>query len=514
MRLCKYICLITKTLICRLPKPILYHYNMLFLKTATKFSLSVLFFSFCFLTSTKGQINYNYDQLSSNFYQVKKDSLKASFKCPDQFSKKETQKKFKDIWDGRTAFLFESIANNQFLVQPEMYKYVYELLQEIISGNKKFFTQAPFLLIDRNSSVNAYALGNNILAVNIGLLAFVETREELALVLAHELAHNSLRHPENSMIEKADLLTSEKYKNELEEISKSTYGKYSRLTKILEGYSFSRAKHNRYHEEEADSMAHVLLANSKMSYDPKIFLRLDSADFIYKKELKNNISDYFSKAGIQLDENWLKKAGRGLSTKKYNFKDLTLADSLKTHPDCIDRYKYLAAKLPANEKPKATPIPASIVNSANDCIVWWNIINNNLTAAMYRILLEKDKGNNLLFNESMTSVILNRLFNADKKFERFNAVNVEKKELISAKYFELQTLFEQVPREKLEIICDAELNKPFWQQTKADTQYLKSIFKNINFLYPVSPKDLKSLKTEFQKSYPNSPVRELVERIL
>jgi len=469
--------------------------------------------SFLIPKNTFAQNTFTYNELSSNFYLPKKDSLKASFKCPDQFSKKETQKKFKEIWESRTAYLFESIGNDQFLAHPQMYSYTYKLLQEIISGNKKLFPQAPFLLIDRSSSVNAYAMGNNILAVNIGLLAFVETREELALVLAHELAHNALRHPENSMIERAELLTSEKYKKELEEIGKSDYGKYSKLTKILEGYSFSRAKHNRYHEEEADSMAQVLLTNSKMAYDPKIFLRLDSADFTYKKDLQKNVSDYFTKAGITVDELWLKKGGRGLSTKKYNFKDLTLNDSLKTHPDCVDRYKFIVAKAQGT-KPSETLLPANMVNEANECIVWWNIINNNLTASMYRIFLEQDKGNNKAFYENMASLVLNRLYNADKKFERFNAVNVEKKELISSKYFDLQTLFEQIPREKLEMICSTELNKPFWQNANADTKSLKIILKTINFTDPVSPKEIKTLKIDFQKNYPGSPLRELVERIL
>ena len=459
------------------------------------------------------QNSSTYNALSSNFYLPKKDSLKASFKCPEQFPKKETQKKFKEIWESRTAYLFESIGNDQFLANPQMYKYVYTLLQEIISGNKKLFPQAPFLLIDRSSSVNAYAMGNNVLAVNIGLLAFVQTREELALVLAHELAHNALKHPENSMIERAELLTSEKYKTELEEIGKSDYGKYSKLTKVLEGYSFSRAKHNRYHEEEADSMAQVLLTNSKMAYDPKIFLRLDSADFTYKKDLQKNVSDYFTKAGIALDEGWLKKGGRGLSTKKYNFKDLALNDSLKTHPDCIDRYKFILSKT-AGVKASETPLPEGMVNDANECIIWWNIVNNNLTASMYRIFLEQDKGNNKVFYENMASLVLNRLYNADKKFERFNAVNVEKKELISSKYFDLQTLFEQIPREKLETICSIELNKPYWQDATADTRSLKIILKTINFTDPVSPKEIKTLKIDFQKNYPGSPLRELVEKIL
>lgn len=458
------------------------------------------------------QNSLSYNELSSNFYLVRKDSLKASFKCPDQFTKKETQKKFKEIWDSRTAYLFESIGNNQYVAQPTIYNYTYNILQEIINGNKKWFPQSTFLLIDRSSAVNAYAMGNNIIAVNMGLFAFVKTREELALVLAHELAHNALKHAENSMAERAELLTSEKYKTELEEISKSTYGKYSKLIKILEGYSYGSAKHNRYHESEADSLAQVFLANSKMAYDPKIFLRLDSADYTYKTDLQKNIVAYFEKNGITIDEAWTKKTTKGLSTRKYNFKELTLTDSLKTHPDCIDRYKFIATKAP-NSATTNTLLPTQIVNDANENIIWFNIINNNLTAALYRIFLEQDKGNNSIWYEEMTSLVLTKLYNADKKFERFNAVNVEKKELISSKYFELQTLFEQIPREKLVGICEAELNKPYWQNVKADAKALKTILKNNIYSESLNPKDATSIKDNFEKSYPSSLLRELVEKL-
>lgn len=47
--------------------------------------------------------------------------------------------------------------------------------------------------IDNDDAVNAYADGRNIV-INKGMLRFVQNDEELALVLAHELAHNAMGH--------------------------------------------------------------------------------------------------------------------------------------------------------------------------------------------------------------------------------------------------------------------------------------------------------------------------------
>ncbi len=47
----------------------------------------------------------------------------------------------------------------------------------------------------RGKEINAYADGENIV-VSTGMMAFIESDDELALVLSHEMAHNLLGHPD------------------------------------------------------------------------------------------------------------------------------------------------------------------------------------------------------------------------------------------------------------------------------------------------------------------------------
>ncbi|WP_315817595.1 M48 family metalloprotease [Paraflavitalea speifideaquila] len=197
--------------------------------------------------------------------------MKKAWVCPVLYKEKETQKKYKEIWDSRSSFLTDAIESNSYVHDKEVFSYVYGIVSQIANANRDRVPVAPFILLDRSSSVNAYALGNNILALNLGLITFSQSREELALVLAHEMSHNILAHPENAMKQRAELLTSEEYKNSLNAVLDSKYERLTRLKKILANYSFSRSKHQRYHESDADSLAIILLKKAEISFTATYF---------------------------------------------------------------------------------------------------------------------------------------------------------------------------------------------------------------------------------------------------
>ncbi|WP_255157337.1 M48 family metalloprotease [Ferruginibacter sp. HRS2-29] len=477
----------------------------------TKTSITAIFLITAYLYSPAQSAQPGrYNQLSKSSYSKQKDSLKKALVCPVLFKKKETQKKYKEFWDSRTDFITAAIDDNDFTREPAMYNYVSEILSELVSANREYIKSYPLLFIDRSPSVNAYAIGNNMVAVNMGLLSFSGYREEIALALAHELAHNILMHPENSMKERAELLTSDEYINDVKSVLDSKYGRYSKLKKIMEGYSFSHNRHTRYHEEEADSMATILLKNSKIAFAPGFFLRLDSADLVYKTPLKNGTKTYMSDLNINVEETWMRKGTKGLSNRNYSFSQGEISDSAKTHPDCKARYEKL---LPYATGNTLTPISASLKADVNKSIIWSLFVNSNLTSAFYRLLLEKDRGNFDAWHKVMAAYIMNGLFYADKKLSRFNVINIRSKEYISSNYYELQTMFEQFPRDRLESSCKECFNQPFWQQASADERSFRSLLAYLNFTGEQSASEIKSMRKEFQESYGQSLYLEFIEQI-
>jgi len=421
---------------------------------------------------------YTYQQLSKTYYAFQKDSLKKAWVCPDAFKNKATQKKYKEIWDSRTEFIAAAIEDQDFIFEPEVCNYIQSIVDQICNSNSKLISKKPFVLIDRSSAVNAYAIGGNVLAVNLGLIDFARTREEVALVIAHEMAHNLLNHIDNLMRERAEWLTSEEFKQSVNSVLDSKYERYSRLTKVLENYKFDRSRHQRYHESDADSFAVVLLKNSKIPFHAEFFLRLDSTDLQYKQALKQPLKNYFTGYDLPFEDGWTKQRSKGLSTRNYNFKDTTsINDSLKTHPDCPQRYEKTRPF--SDVVAKNTPVPGNIKYKVSKMIIWNIFDNAGLTACLYRILQQKDKG----VQDEWYVFMLNNVFNAlcyhSKELHRFLAIGIMPKELISADYYALQTMLEQMPQESLVQYCKVLHAGSFWSSRPEDEKALRALMYTI-----------------------------------
>jgi Zn-dependent protease with chaperone function len=416
---------------------------------------------------------YAYQDLSHFFYGKQRDSLKKAWVCPSSFKDKAAQKKYKEIWDERTDGILGAINEDAYVHDNEVYAYVDGILRQITDANRQLVPQKPFLLIDRSSSANAYAVGGNILAINLGLITFSATREELALAIAHEMSHNILRHVENAMYQKAEWLSSDEYKQSLNAVLDSKYERLSRLKKVLETYTFSRNRHQRYHESEADSLAIILLKKSNIAFQAGYFLHLDSSDLEYREPLKHSLKAFFTAYHLPYEDAWTQKRTHGLSTHAYSFSDTSkLADSLKTHPDCADRYAKTRSLSTPN--PHLTPIPASIQEKANKMLLWNLYTGVNLTPCLYRILLIKDKGNTDIWYDFMLSNIFAGLYYSDRMLNRFNAIGVVPKEVISKDYYALQTLLEQIPRDNLKQACQTLQGEGFWKNMPNAEKDLRS----------------------------------------
>jgi len=446
---------------------------------------------------------YTYQDLSNLFYAKQSDSLKKNWVCPVLYKDKNTQKKYKEMWDDRVDFITGAIKNGDFVYESEIYNYLYQIIDELAKANPTLIPTKPLLLIDRSSAVNAYSIGGNIIAVNLGLILFANSREEIALVIAHELSHNILMHADISMKAQAEWITSDEYKKSLNAILDSKYERLTRLQKIYQSYSFSRSKHNRYHESDADSLGIILLKNSKIPFNPEVFLRLDSSDDEYQQPLKKPLKDYFTIYNLPFEDRWAQVHAKGLSTRSYNFRDTTgIADSLKTHPDCIERYNKTLSLSTATGK--TTSVPATIKEKAAKMALWNLFDNLDLTACLYRIFLEKDKGNTDPWYDFMVYNIFSGLYYSDKQLDRFNAIGIIPKEYISEQYYHLQTMLEQMPKESIEQYCKQLGDAPFWQSMPADAKDLKNLINTLNFDTAPSDKNQTAAAKGFMDDNPTS----------
>src|SRR5579885_1853121 len=110
---------------------------------------------------------YSYQELSHIYYQKQKDSLKKAWVCPAILNNREAQRRYREIYDNRTDFLLAAISNDAYVHDKDVYSYIAGIVHQIADANRDLIPVDPFLLLDRNPSVNAYALGDNVLAVNL-----------------------------------------------------------------------------------------------------------------------------------------------------------------------------------------------------------------------------------------------------------------------------------------------------------------------------------------------------------
>lgn len=421
---------------------------------------------------------YSSNDLSSVYLKTLAEDTRKSWTCPSEYSDKKTQKSFCEIWQTRTDYFISGIRENDFLHQPEISKLLDGIATEIYEKNKSKLKSKPVILIDRSAAVNAYSIGNNIVVVNLGLINFCQYEEELAMVIAHEIGHDYLDHSITSMKKKAEWLNSEEYKEFIRDLSSDKYNRVTKVVNTFKEYSYNRNKHGRYGESNADSLAALFLLNTRYGFDAAYFLRLDSADLEYQTPLKNDLSSYFKSYNIEINPLLLGKKGKGLSSKQNTFNTSNqINDTLKTHPDCIERFN--ATKKMSTPNPPKTPIDPSIKEIAVKALIWNLYRNGNLTAAMYRLLLVNDRGVKDGWTDFMFTNILISLYNEDIMLNRSNVINIKPKEYIGKDYYSLQNYFEQMPGEELDKVKGDALKFPLNNISSSEKEF-RSILKNIS----------------------------------
>lgn len=452
--------------------------------------------------------SYNFNQLSSNSYKTFSDSLKKIKKFPIAFENKKIQKDFEIRWKAKYEYIANALDNNNYVKDDLVLPYIEGILNQLVANNKILIPFNVTLLLDRTSVANATSFGDHIISVNAGIILGVQSREELAFYIAHELSHDILMHSYNSLRERTELLNSDEYKESLKNVLSSKFERYSRLMKIADGFSFDRSRHSRYSEQAADSLAIILTKNSNLSFDASFFLNLDTMGNLYERELQKRPQEYLKDLNINYEEDWFAKKSKGLSAAKHNFTDTSSkADSLKTHPDCKLRYSHnLASNSTILNK---TPIPKNVKDAAFEISIIDLYVNRNITKCLYRLMQEKEKH---LDNERynfLNNAVFNLLMLSSVELSRFNVLGIRKSKDVSTDYFSLQTFLEKTPETKLKEIC---------QQLDTTRQFTnKEAIEFLSFFKIIATDDVKTkeatikdFRKKFKENYPNSVFIEIL----
>jgi Zn-dependent protease with chaperone function len=269
----------------------------------------------------------------------------------------ENKKYTAEVYKQRYEFILQHVTNKDVLTSKEAQTYLDALASKIFASNPQINAGELRIVFSKEYYANAASMGEGTIMFNIGLFHRLDNESEVAFCLCHELAHYLLDHGNNNINRYINTIYSDDFQKKLKSIKKADYGQGAKFDELAKNLAFKTRRHSREYESAADSFAIELL--KKTDYDVRESLSvlgmLDSADkdkYNFDLELEKR----FDFPGYRFNKSWLESDDLVMTDNK-STKDQAEIDSLKTHPDCLQRIEQLRKRVNSYYKPSSKKSP-------------------------------------------------------------------------------------------------------------------------------------------------------------
>ena len=264
------------------------------------------------------------------------------------------RKDFEKAYQERWTSIKEKFDNREIYTAADATQYLNSLVQEIVRSNPALQNSVFDVYFSLSDVPNASYIGEGIILFNLGLFQKLDNESQVVFVLCHEISHFYFQHSENSIRKYVTDINSPGVQSELRKINKNEFKKGEQLEKLVKGLVFNDRRHSRDHEKEADSMGIELMRNTRFDISEAL-TALGMLDSIDNETFDTNdcLQKIFDFKEYPFKKNWIHKEDGLLGGHARVETDNVLADSLKTHPDCllriemlkplIDRYRSVSA---------------------------------------------------------------------------------------------------------------------------------------------------------------------------
>ncbi|HEX9152124.1 MAG TPA: M48 family metallopeptidase, partial [Flavobacterium sp.] len=314
------------------------------------------------------------------------------------------QKKVKEILLERKASFLKNVQDSTFIFDKTIDGFLQKILTEVYRSNPQIDTKDFYFLINKSLVPNAACYGNGIFSVNLGLFALIESNDEMAFIICHELSHYLLKHNDKALEEYIKTFRSRDVKQQLNTASNQKYGRRSAVATVLLDLKFNFMKRSRSAETQADSLGYTLFNNTRYNKQASVNIlkKLDRTDGVLFNS-PTNLKQNFTFEEYPFKEAWIEKEAKMFDiTESAN--DLEVdKDSLKTHPDIPLRIENIMH----NYKITTTDATAAEIGlvqkktAKNSIKIFFD--DSKLDYALYQLLSLRDK--NELDNKSFTSYV-------------------------------------------------------------------------------------------------------------
>jgi hypothetical protein len=234
----------------------------------------------------------------------------------------KTKKNNEDFVLDATYSLDRFFSSGSVLFNTPLDAYVNKVFQHILESNG--LNDQITVYVVKSTDVNAYAVSQNVIFINIGLLAKIETEAELAFVLCHEFIHYKNKHSFSAY-------------SKNKEISKD----YNRYKKVDENeVLLKEARFSRELEREADKQGLDLYLKTNYTLDGplKVMETLKYADLpLAQIEFPKT---YFETEYLIFPNSYF--LAKRDSIKERKDKEQDENENLHSHPGTNDRKKRIS----------------------------------------------------------------------------------------------------------------------------------------------------------------------------
>jgi len=398
-------------------------YTFLILLTFCAYTLTAQTID-CFLEITPS------NQRTTAIQQVKQTTGDAIGQLP---AKHKTE--LSEIYISRGTTLVQQLERGDFYFDTTIYPFFQDLFQTILQANPDINQKEVRLLVSRYGYPNAYCMGEG----------------KIAFVLCHELAHHQLNHVNTAIQERVEWINSEETAKQLEKIAKSEFNTYQQALTFLQGNIFESNRHSRLHEHEADKLALQFLKNTQFNATEALRC-LEILDQVDNRRINTiiDLSKIFDTPEYPFKDFWLEEEEAIFSNVKKS--EAWNVDSLKTHPDCLQRINALKPFLQDYKLPD-TSLNAFFKNTFQQLSnqsdfepIQNEFLFQNLGRSLFNTLLLLQKHPNRACLHAMVGHNLYNIHEAQKNRELYNVL--EKPALHQASDYKIFLTFLQHLRMK------------------------------------------------------------------
>ncbi|MBC7439985.1 MAG: M48 family metalloprotease [Flavobacterium sp.] len=299
-------------------------------------------------------------------------------------------KKIKELILERKKNFISKIEDSTYIFNDRINKYLNSILKEIYLPNQNISKSDFYFFINRSPIPNAACYGNGIFTINLGLFNFVNSDDELAFIVCHEIAHYLLEHNDQSLLSFIQATNSKEIKKKINQVKKLDYGKRKAYNDVIEELTYNFLRRSRKVEIEADSVGLQIFSKTKFNVRSSLasLENLKLSDSIIFNE-NSKLKEHFNFENYPFKENWLNKEQTPFDltdvSNDYSFDK----DSLKTHPDIPFRVGLLN-KMINDKNILITPVNKKLkeIKQIIGLISIYNFINQHkVDLALYETLV-------------------------------------------------------------------------------------------------------------------------------